>query len=297
MRPKLITIESGNVTRMLSNQPPEVAMTTHPAATKVSLQAVIFDIDGTLADTERDGHRVAFNRAFAQSGLDWHWSVAGYGDLLAVTGGKERIRHFAATHAPHLLLRPDGDAWLVALHALKSEIYAQLVRAGAISLRPGVARLLDELRGAGVRLAIATTTTPSSLQSLLHANFGEHAASRFEVIGAGDVVAQKKPAPDIYHWVLRQLRLPPAVCLAVEDSLPGIQAATAAGLPTLITVNPYTVGGDFAGALSVVSDLGEPGAAARSLAGQPLARDYVDLAQLRSWHRTAVAAPASWQAA
>jgi beta-phosphoglucomutase-like phosphatase (HAD superfamily) len=277
---------------MHSDQPAERPMNSRPCSASlrqtVNLQAVIFDVDGTLADTERDGHRLAFNRAFAQSGLDWEWSVVTYGELLAVSGGKERIRFFAAQHAPQLLQRLDSEAWLLALHQLKSEIYAQLVRAGGIALRPGVARLLDELRGAGVRLAIATTTTPSSLEELLLSSFGEQAGSLFEVIGAGDVVADKKPAADIYRWVLRQMQLPPQACLAVEDSLPGVQAATAAGLPTLITVNPYSVEGNFVGALSVVADLGEPGAPARHLAGAPLAGECVDLAQLRLWHRQAV---------
>ena len=277
---------------MHSDPPAERTMSSRPFGEAprqtVNLQAVIFDVDGTLADTERDGHRLAFNHAFAQSGLDWEWSVVTYGKLLAVTGGKERIRAFAAQHAPQLLQRPDSEAWLLTLHQLKSEIYAQLLRAGGIALRPGVARLLAELRSAGIRLAIATTTTPSSLQELLLASFGEQAGSFFEVIGAGDIVAAKKPAPDIYLWVLQQLKLPPQACLAVEDSLPGIRAATAAGLPTLITVNPYSADGDLADALSVLADLGGPGAPARHLAGAPLVGECVDLAQLRLWHRQAV---------
>ncbi len=277
---------------MHADQPAERTMISRPCSAtlgqSVVLQAAIFDVDGTLADSERDGHRVAFNRAFAQSGLDWEWSVATYGELLAVTGGKERIRHFAAQHAPQWLQRPASEAWLTGLHRLKSEIYAQLVGAGRIALRPGVARLLGELRRAGVRLAIATTTTPSSLHSLLLTRFGDRAESLFEVIGAGDVVADKKPAPDIYRWVLRQMNLPPQACLAVEDSLPGLRAATAAGIPTVITVNAYSADDDFAGALSVLSDLGEPGAPARRLAGAPLVGECVDLAQLRLWQRKAV---------
>lgn len=273
---------------MTSEQPNEHSARATTACGAV-LQAVIFDVDGTLADTERDGHRVAFNRAFAQSGLDWNWSVATYGELLAVTGGKERIRHFATRHAPQLLNQTGSATWLADLHNLKSTIYANLVLDGTIGLRPGVARLIRELRGAGLRLAVATTTTRSSLDSLLLASFGDEAGSLFEVIGAGDVVADKKPAPDIYHWVLRQMKLAPGECLAVEDSLPGIRAARAAGLPTLITVNAYTADEDFAGALSIISDLGEPGAPARRLGGQPLAGEYVDLAQLRRWHRQAVA--------
>lgn len=258
-----------------------------PADDGVPLQAVIFDVDGTLADTERDGHRVAFNRAFDDFGLDWHWSEQAYGELLAVTGGKERIRHYAKTHAPELLGRLDIDTWIARLHHLKSEIYSNLVLAGAIPLRPGVARLIHELRDAGIRLAIATTTTPSSLRALIMANFGHDQMELFEVIGAGDVVPHKKPAPDIYDWVLRQMELPPAACLVVEDSLPGLAAARAAKIPALVTVSAYSTGEHFDGAVSVVSDLGAQDRPARWLGGLPLAGACVDLAQLRAWHRRA----------
>ena len=159
------------------------------------------------------------------------------------------------------------------------------MRSGRIPLRPGVARLVGELRAAGVRLAIATTTAPSSVHSLLETCFGADAGRLFEVIGAGDQVAGKKPLPDIYAWVLRQLALPARSCLAVEDSHIGLRAAQSAGLATLVTVSTYTVGEDFRGALSVVSDLGEAGAPARHIAGLPLAGKLVDLAQLRLWQQ------------
>jgi HAD superfamily hydrolase (TIGR01509 family) len=257
---------------------------TSPENTHQSLQAVIFDVDGTLAETELAGHRVAFNRAFAEHGLPWHWSPALYGELLAVTGGKERIRAYLARYEPQRLARADVDAWIAGLHQRKSEIYSQLVLAGAIALRPGIARLIGELRAAGVRLAIATTTTPSSLDALIFAHFKCQTSALFEVTGAGDRVANKKPAPDIYHWVLAQLCLPPQACLAIEDSFAGLAAARAAGLPTLITGNAGTANDDFGGALGVVSDLGEPDAPARHIAGLPLAGACVDLAQLRAWH-------------
>ncbi len=250
------------------------------------LQAVIFDVDGTLAETELNGHRVAFNRAFEEFNIEWHWTPELYGELLKKTaGGKERIRYYAETHAPELLGRIDLDTWVARLHHLKSEIYSGLVLGGAIPLRPGVARLIDELRYSGIRLAIATTTTPSSLQSLIMANFNYDMMSLFEVIGAGDLVANKKPAPDIYQWVLKQMKLPPEACLVIEDSLLGFKAAKATGLPTLITVSTYAGNYVFDGALSVVSDLGEPDAPAHHIAGLPLAGPCVDLAQLRAWHQ------------
>ena len=255
------------------------------------LQAVVFDVDGTLAETERAGHRVAFNQAFAEFGLDWLWTPELYGELLAVTGGKERVALYIKRYAPALPEPIDFDAWVARLHQRKSEIYSELVGTGAIPLRPGIARLIDELKANGVRLAIATTTTPSSLNSLIVANFGCEMSSLFEVIGAGDRVANKKPAPDVYQWVLQQLKLPAADCLAIEDSNPGLSAARAASLPTLITVNDYTANDDFSGALSIVSDLGEPEAPAQHIAGRPLAGCCVDLTQLRAWHQAQLTEP------
>ena len=249
------------------------------------LQAVIFDVDGTLAETELAGHRVAFNRAFAEFGLDWLWTPELYGELLAVTGGKERVALYVKRYAPTLPKPIDFDAWVARVHQRKSEIYSELVLTGAIPLRPGVARLIHELRENGIRLAIATTTTPSSLNSLIVANFGCEMSSLFEVIGAGDQVANKKPAPNIYQWVLQQLGLPAAACLAIEDSFPGLSSARAAGVPALITINDYTVNDDFSEALSVVSDLGEPDKQAHHLDGWPLNGHCVDLAQLRDWHQ------------
>jgi HAD superfamily hydrolase (TIGR01509 family) len=185
------------------------------------LHALIFDVDGTLAETERDGHRPAFNAAFTEAGLDWHWDEALYGDLLDITGGKERISHFAARHAPDIAGDPDFTVLVRELHLAKTAHYLRLVDQGCLPLRPGIARLIDEARQAGIRLAIATTTSPANVAALLTASLGPQAASWFEVIGAGDVVPAKKPAPDIYCWVLDRLGLPAAACLAVEDSLPG----------------------------------------------------------------------------
>jgi beta-phosphoglucomutase-like phosphatase (HAD superfamily) len=212
-----------------------------------TLQALIFDVDGTLAETERDGHRPAFNAAFAEHGLNWHWDVATYGALLDITGGKERIRHFAERQAPAFCTAPDCTARIAALHAAKTAHYLRRVAAG-LPLRPGIARLLDEAGAAGLRLAIATTTSTENVGALLEANLGPGACSRFEVIGAGDVVPHKKPAPDIYRWVLERLALPAAACLAIEDSANGLRAALGAGLRTVVTPGEYTGDQDFAGA-------------------------------------------------
>lgn len=221
----------------------------------MTLQALIFDVDGTLADTERDGHRPAFNAAFAEHGLAWHWNVSCYGDLLAVTGGKERIRHYAQLHDPDFLARPDAETLIRQLHTAKTRHYLARVSRGSIPLRPGVGELLGEARQAGVRLAIATTTTAENVTTLLASTLGGDAPGWFDVIGAGDVVAAKKPAADIYLWVLERLHLPAAACLAIEDSRNGLDAALAAGLPSIITANDYTRGQDFSGALAVLPDL------------------------------------------
>jgi beta-phosphoglucomutase-like phosphatase (HAD superfamily) len=222
-----------------------------------TLKALIFDVDGTLANTERDGHRPAFNHAFADLGLDWHWDERLYGELLAITGGKERIRHYAARHAPDIAARPEFEVLVHDLHAAKTRHYLRLVDSGSLPLRPGVAALIQHARQRGLRLAIATTTTPENVTALLHATLGPDAPGWFEVIGAGDIVPNKKPAPDIYRWVLDRLALPAANCLAIEDSANGLRAARAAGLRCLVTPNDYTAGDDFSGAWRVLADLRE----------------------------------------
>lgn len=231
------------------------------------LQALLFDVDGTLADTERDGHRVAFNRAFADAGLDWEWSPELYGELLAVTGGKERMQFYLDKFNTDFE-RPDNlDEFIKQLHAAKTEHYTQMLAEGAIPLRPGVKRLIAEARDAGLRLAVATTTTPANVEALLSHALDPDAMSWFEVIAAGDVVPAKKPAPDIYTYAMEKMGLNAADCIAFEDSRNGILSSQGAGLKTIITVNGYTADDDFSGAAIVLDQMGEPDAPFTVLTG------------------------------
>ena len=248
------------------------------------LKALLFDVDGTLADTERDGHRVAFNRAFADAGLDWDWSPELYGKLLAVTGGKERIRYYL-DHFNTAFSHPgDLDEFIRGLHAAKTEHYTQLLAEGAIPLRCGVRRLIEEARSEGMRLAITTTTTPANVEALLVHALAPDAMSWFEVIAAGDIVPAKKPAPDIYDYAMQELDLTPADCIAFEDSRNGILATQGANLATIITVNGYTTEDDFSGAAIVLDRMGEPDAPFNVLQGDAGDSVCLDMALVRRLH-------------
>jgi HAD superfamily hydrolase (TIGR01509 family) len=248
------------------------------------LQALIFDVDGTLADTERDGHRVAFNRAFAEAGLKWDWSVLLYGDLLAIAGGKERIRYYINEYRPDFEPPADLDQFIADLHAVKTRYYQQLVARGAIPLRRGVKRLLKEAREQGMRLAIATTAALPNVTALLEHTLGSDSPSWFEVIAAGDIVPAKKPAPDIYHYVLEEMGLEARDCLAIEDSNHGFLASSQAGIKTVVTINAYTRNQDFSGAILVLNHLGEPDQPFSVLAGDAANSSYVDMSLLYRLH-------------
>jgi HAD superfamily hydrolase (TIGR01509 family) len=249
-----------------------------------TLKALVFDVDGTLADTERDGHRVAFNAAFAEAGLDWQWSVPLYGELLAVTGGKERIRYFLERFHPAFRSPEPLDRLIARLHLAKTAIYTRMLAAGEIPLRTGVRRLLEEARRADLRLAIATTTTPVNVQTLLEHTLAPDADSWFEVIAAGDIVPAKKPAPDSYRYALERMGLHPEECLAFEDSGNGLRSARGAGIATIVSVNDYTAADDLTGARLVLDHLGEPDRPFRVLQGDARGAEWVDVELLRALH-------------
>jgi len=213
-------------------------------------------VDGTLADTE-EAHRTAFNKAFAENGLDWNWDIALYDRLLKVTGGKERIKYFIDTCLPNFVKPWDYQDFVKNLHIVKTGHYTAMLHAGLIPLRPGIKQLIADAHRAGITLAIATTTTPENVSALLEVGLGKHWADHFSVNGCGDIVTHKKPAPDIYDWVLRELALSSSDCIALEDSNNGLRSALAAGVKTYITVNPYTRKQDFTGAAAVFDDLSD----------------------------------------
>lgn len=219
-----------------------------------NLRAIIFDVDGTLAETE-EAHRIAFNQAFAERGLPWEWDCPLYKRLLRTSGGKERIRAFVEAEARDHL-GPGLDDLVAALHRRKTELYTQAVAAGGVPLRPGIAAVIAQARAAGLRLAIATTTTRANVEALMDGATGGAARSWFEVVACADDAPVKKPDPQVYRFVLDRMGLEAGECLAVEDSRNGVRAALAAGIPVVVTRSAYTDDDDVTGALAVWPDLG-----------------------------------------
>ncbi len=219
------------------------------------LKAVIFDVDGTLAETEGSGHRVAYSRAFEKLGYPIVWDPKTYGALLAVSGGRERIQSYVATRKD---LVPFSDAELDRIHEAKAQFYDDLIRAGEVKLRPGVLRLLGEIKESGLALALASTSSYEAVDSLLTAALGTNWKDSFAVLGLAEQAARKKPDPMVYEWVVAQLNVSPYECISIEDSDAGLAAAIGAGVPCLVTPSEFMIDKDFTGAVLVADCLGEP---------------------------------------
>lgn len=249
------------------------------------LKALLFDVDGTLSDTERDGHRVAFNQAFNEYNLDWNWSIDTYGELLAVTGGKERMKFFSEKYLSPDAIPDNLDRLIPELHQAKTRHYTELLAGGAIPLRPGVERLINEARQRGFRMAIVTTTTPENVTALLTHTLGVESIEWFEVIAAGDIVPAKKPAADIYTYAMEAMQLTADECIAFEDSENGIKSSTGANLTTIITINDYTKDHDFSEACIVLDQMGEPGQAFSVITGNAEGATYLDCDLVTKLHQ------------
>lgn len=246
------------------------------------LKALIFDVDGVLADTE-SAHRSAFNRAFAQVGLDWHWSEGLYTRLLDVAGGKERIAHYWMTVDPEEGRGARAREIIDAIHAIKTRLYEQEAGGGRVALRPGIKRLILEANAAGIPVAIATTTTPANLDALLRTPFGSGWRRHFAAVCDGGNVTRKKPAPDVYLAARQGLGVAATECIAFEDSENGLKAATAAGIRTIVTPTAFTALHSFGDALLVLPHLGDPSTPlGQSIPGAE--HRWVDLGALQQWH-------------
>jgi HAD superfamily hydrolase (TIGR01509 family) len=251
----------------------------------MTLRALLFDLDGTLADTESLGHRPAYNRAFKELGLPFRWGPKLYRKLLGKTGGKERLLHYLKRYAPDLgeqrhAIETNPRLWAKTVHALKSRYFRRLVRRGRVPLRPGAARLMNEAKAEGLRLAIVTSASRATLSPILRHSLGAALMRQVDVLVFARDVEHKKPAPDLYRLALARLELTPHECVAIEDSQSGLAAANAAGIATVVTTNDDTAHHDFGGALLVVDTLGEPELPCKVLHGR-LGAPFVTVPALR----------------
>ena len=222
------------------------------------LKALIFDCDGVLVDTERDGHRVAFNQAFAQKGYSFQWDVELYGELLKVAGGKERMRaYFDKNGWPSDI--SDKKAFVKEMHRLKTDLFMNIIDSGQLPLRVGVKRLVDEAIAENVTLAVCSTSNERAVNLVVERLLGSKRRDKFSAILAGDVVSRKKPDPEIYNLAKERLGLDLAECMVVEDSRNGLIAAKGAGMKCVVTISSYTGYEDFTEADKIVNELGDLG--------------------------------------
>jgi len=250
------------------------------------MTALVFDVDGTLADTE-EAHRSAFNTAFRTNGLNWNWDPERYSHLLGVTGGKERLLSYLDSLVLPAKERQAIAERIPAIHAAKTAVYTTIVERGGLPLRAGIRRLIQEARASGIAVAIASTTTLENVKALVTANLGAEGWLWFDVIAAGDVVRHKKPAPDIYELALKSLNVSPEAAVAIEDSAIGLQAAKSAGLFTVVTPTRWTRGQGFQAADLLLSSLGDPDEPLAPAEARHIGAQYLQLEHLQALHARA----------
>lgn len=220
------------------------------------LEAILWDMDGVLADTERDGHRIAFNQAFAENNLDTIWDIDRYGKLLEIGGGKERMTaHWNEVGWPSSIPFDKRQDMVLQLHLRKTDIFMDMINAGTIPLRPGVLRIIDDAIAANIQLAVCSTSNVAAVTNLVRTLMGTARATKFTIF-AGDMVQKKKPAPDVYNMAVHELGLDKSKSVIVEDSHIGLGAAKAAGIACIVTKSYYTANEDFTGATMIVDELG-----------------------------------------
>ena len=250
----------------------------------MELKAVLFDVDGTIAESE-ELHRNAFNESFKEYGLSWYWDEAIYRELTLVGGGRERIKHYIERTSPEVLSYKNLTSYIDSLHKVKSQIYKDNLCETGISLRPGVKRLINELNKNKIRMSLVSSTTKENLDNLFRIGLNVDPNDWFEIIGHGDCTKYKKPSPEIYHWVLEKMKLPSKGCIAIEDAPRGVDSAVNAGLKVIITPSQYTNTEIFEKGNLVLSDLGEPEKPFTLLKGEAFSKNFVDLELIKMIHK------------
>ena len=248
------------------------------------LKALLFDCDGVLAETERDGHRVGYNAAMKELGVDGEWSVELYADLLKIAGGKERMRYFFESNREKYPEDKFNTELIEKLYKVKTEIFKGMANRGDLPGRSGIARIVKEAKAQGIQLFVCSTSHKASVSALIESNFGKECLDSFTELYCGDVVPKKKPAPDIYLLASKNHNLDPKDCLVVEDSHIGLMAAKAAGMNCIVTPSFYTFEEDFSTANAVVSCLGDPGGEETTFIRTPIPCDkkYVDIEYMKA---------------
>ena len=251
----------------------------------MKLNAILFDVGGTIAESE-EIHRASFNEAFKEFGLNWYWDEAIYRELVFIGGGKERIKHYITRAWPEMLKQKNLTKYIESVHKIKGQIYEEFLNDSQLKARPGIIRLLKELKNEKIRLAIVSDTTEENLINLFKKGLGINPIEWFEILAHGGCTIQKKPSPDIYLWTLERLKLPPESCLAIEDAPRGVDSAIDAGLKVLVTPSIYTLEEKFEKSSLLLSHLGEPEEPFNVIKGDAFGHSFVDLDLLKKIHES-----------